>query len=289
MVFAGVSSNYAPAGNPFHFPNIKTKRGDQWNDSTSVYTIQEARALYFVCLSVGAIGGAPADFTMVLSGQKYAGITSTSRNNNNVNTVSRDVMVPLYAADTIHVSSENQVWGATLETSVAIFSLSYSMRNERDAFAVAREDTFSGSANPVQFTSSIYNAGNFYNEFTHTAIAPSGGIYYFSFSVGLIAGGKANFTLYKNGQAFVNILHESTIHTGTDIRGRSVMMELEENDIVHIGNPAGYTVRSSSLKETSFSGFKYQPKHGNLVFVQSFALFNNYWPNIYPKSMICLM
>ena len=117
----------------------------------------------------------------------------------------------------------------------------------------------------MRWLESLYNAGDHYNDFIHAFIAPSSGVYYFSFSVGLIAGGKANFTLYKDGEPYVNILRESTAHTGTDTIGRSVMMELEEFQTVHIGNPAGYTARSSELKETSFCGFKYEPRHGYQV------------------------
>ena len=133
------------------------------------------------------------------------------------------------------------------------------------AFSVARETTFSGSINPVQFDVTLYNEGFDYDDISHSFIAPSAGVYYFSYSLGLIAGGRARLTLYKNDEPLVNILRESTIHTGTDTIGRSVMMELDEDDTVHIGNPDGYTVRSSELKETSFCGFKYEPKHGNQV------------------------
>ena len=204
---------------------------------------------------------------MVLSGQRYAGITRSSTAHNNVDAIGRDVITPLYAADTVHVSNGHIVWGSSsyLETTVTIFSISNSMVDEMVAFSVARSDSSSGLANPVQFFESVYNVGDHYNDYIHAFIAPSSGVYYFSYSVGLIAGGKANFTLYKDGEPYVNILRESTNHTGTDSIGRSVMMELEEFQTVHIGNPAGYTARSSSLKETSFCGFKYEPKHGNKV------------------------
>ena len=139
------------------------------------------------------------------------------------------------------------------------------MVDEMVAFSVARETTFSGSINPVQFDVTLYNEGFHYDDISHSFIAPSAGVYYFSYSLGLIAGGRARLTLYKNDEPFVNILRESTTHTGTDTIGRSVMMELNEYDTVHIGNPDGYTARSSELKETSFCGFKYEPKHGNQV------------------------
>ena len=268
LIFAGITNGHVSSGNPFHFPTIKTKRGGQWNDTTSVFTIAESQGLYFVGLNVGLSSSTQGDYTMVLSGQRYVGITRTSTAHNNVDAIGRDVITPLYAADMVHVSNGYQVYGyiKCLDTSVTIFSISNSMVNEMVAFSVARSDTLSGLANPVQFFYSFYNDGEHYNDYIHAFIAPSSGVYYFSYSVGLIAGGKANFTLYRNGEPVVNILRESTSCTGTDTIGRSVMMELEEYDTVHIGNPAGYTTRSSSsLRETSFCGFKYEPKHGNQV------------------------
>ena len=267
LVFAGITSGYVSSRNPFRFPTIKTKRGGQWNDTTSVFTITESQGLYFVGLNVGVSRSTQGDYTMVLSGQRYAGITRSSTAHNYIDAIGRDVITPLYAADTVHVSNGYRVYGYTsyTETSITMFSISNSMVDEMVAFSVVRLDSFHGRANPVQFLESLYNAGDHYNDFIHAFIAPSSGVYYFSFSVGLIAEGTANFTLYKDGEPYVNILRESTTHNGTDTIGRSVMMELEEFQTVHIGNPAGYTARSSSLKETSFCGFKYEPKHGNQV------------------------
>ena len=268
LVFAGITSGYVSSGNPLRFPIIKTKRGGQWNDTTSVFTIAESQGLYFVGLNVGVSTRTQGDYTMVLSGQRYAGITRTSTVHNNVDAIGRDVIAPLYAADTVHVSNGYQVYSggnSYLNTAITIFSISNIMVDEMVAFSVARLDSSSGRANPVEFFEFLYNTGEHYNDYIHAFIAPSSGVYYFSFSVGLISGGKANFTLYKDDEPYVNILRESTSHTGTDTIGRSVMMELEEFQTVHIGNPAGYTARSSSLKETSFCGFKYEPKHGNQV------------------------
>ena len=268
LVFAGITRGYVSSGNPLRFPTIKTKRGGQWNDTTSVFTIAESQGLYFVGLNVGVSTRTGGDYTMVLSGQRYAGITRTSTAHNSVDAIGRDVIAPLYAADTVHVSNGYQVYSdgnSYLNTAITIFSISNIMVDEMVAFSVARLDSSSGRANPVEFFEFLYNAGEHYNDYIHAFIAPSSGVYYFSYSLGLIAGGKANFTLYKDGEPYVNILLESTSHTGTDTIGRSVMMELEEFETVHIGNPAGYTARSSSLKETSFCGFKYEPKHGNQV------------------------
>ena len=139
------------------------------------------------------------------------------------------------------------------------------MVNETVAFSVAREDTVSGHLEPLPFSTFLYNTGLHYHPLTHIYTAPSDGVYYFSFSVGLIAHGPAEFGLYKNFEPFANIVRKSTIHNGTDTLGRAVMMRLEQGDMIYMVNEAGQTARSSTMMETSFSGFKYQPKHGHMV------------------------
>ena len=217
-------------------------------------------------LSVGVPAYTQGDYTMRLSGQMYAGITRTSTAHDNSDMVGRDVITQMFAAETVHISNGYQVRvGDSLDTSITIFSVSETMVHRLVAFSVARHDTLSGSANPLPFDEIIYNSGFYFNTVSNIFTAPSSGVYYFCFSVGLEPRGTARLTLYKNDEPFVNILRESTTHTGTDTIGRSVMMELNEDDTVHIGNPLGYTARSSELKETSFCGFKYEPKHGNQV------------------------
>ena len=266
LVFAATERFGTNAENPFRFESIKTKKGTQWNDTTSVFTVAESLGLYFVGLSVSPFHRRRADFTMVLSGQRYAGITRNSTINNNSDVIGRDVITSLYAGDTVHVSNSYRVYSMEthLDTSITIFSISNSMVDDMVAFSVAREDSLTGSANPVKFPVSLYKARH-YDVLRHVFTAPSSGVYFFSFSVGLIAGGRAYFVLYINDKPFVNILRTSTAHNGTDTIGRSVMMELEQNHTVHIANPDEYTVTSSVLKETSFCGFKYEPKHGKKV------------------------
>ena len=143
--------------------------------------------------------------------------------------------------------------------------MTHTMLDETAAFCVASNHTISGYRKPVPFNTYLYNAGRYYNPLNHTHTAPSDGIYYFSFSVGLNAHREAEFVMYKNNEAYVNIIRRSTTHNGTDTIGRSVMMRLNLGDMIFIVNEAGRTARSSGMMETSFSGFKYQPKHRNMI------------------------
>ena len=84
-------------------------------------------------------------------------------------------------------------------------------------------------------------------------------------SAGLFAGDNADFRFCKNGVPFASLFRTSTTYNGNDTIGRSVMTSLGTGDLIQIRNFGGQKARSSNLKETSFSGFKYEPKHGNRV------------------------
>ena len=274
-VFAAVSQGRVQAGNPFIFPSVITKRGEQWENLTSTYTVNEARGLYLVGLSVGVWNESPGDFRLVRSGQSFAGITRTSTFHNHTDTIGRDLIAQFYADETVHVLNNYDVLGYDngYETSISMFSISDSMVDEMVAFSVATHSSSTSidSAAPVQFNELLYDDGYNYDFFSHEFSAPSDGVYYFSFSVGLIGGGMANFILQKNNEPFATIIRESTSHNGTDTIGRSVMMVLEESDRVNIVNTVGLTARSSELKETSFCGFKYEPKSQDRVSSFSFV------------------
>ena len=262
-------SGYHPAGDPLPLSNKITIKGSQWDPDTYSFNVtQSAAGLYFVALSVGTRRRTPVNYILHKSGMRFGGITRTSDIHKPYHDViSHDFLIPLYEADTLHVSSQYRIYSyyIGLETSLSIFSLTHSMLDETAAFCVASNHTISGYRKPVPFNTYLYNAGRHYNPLNHTYTAPSDGIYYFSFSVGLNAHSEAEFVLYKNNKAYVNIIRRSTKHNGKDTIGRSVMMRLNRGDMVFMVNEAGQTARSSLMMETSFSGFKYQPKHGNMV------------------------
>ena len=262
------SRSYHPPGDPLPLSQTVTIKGTQWDPDTYSFNVtQSAAGLYLVALSVGARYETPVNYILHKSGRRFGGITRTSDIENGSNVISRDFLIPLYEADTLHVSSQYRVysWSAQLDTSLSIFSLTHTMLDETAAFCVASNHTISGYRKPVPFNTYLYNAGRHYNPLNHTYTAPSDGIYYFSFSVGLNAHREAEFVLYKNNKPYVNIIRRSTTHNGTDTIGRSVMMRLHRGEQVFMVNEAGRTARSTPMMETSFSGFKYQPKHRNMV------------------------
>ena len=267
LVFAARTTSFSSAANPLPFDRVVAMSGNRWNSNTHSFTVAEAQGLYFVGMSISTRAAIPVNYTLVLSGQHFGGITRTSTAHGDWDQLGHDFLIHMFAADSMHIASQYPVrsWSNYLDTSLTIFSLSYRMVDDLVAFSVAREDSVSGLIEPIPFTTIQYLDGESYDPTTHRFTAPSAGVYFFSFSVGLDAGKTAEFVLYKNFESFAGIVRRSTTHRGTDTIGRSIMMNLEEGDIIYMVNEAGQTARSSTMKETSFSGFKYEPRHRNPV------------------------
>ena len=78
LVFAVRTSNAPSGANPLPFESTHTVSGNRWNTDTHSFSVHEAQGLYFVGLSVGTETSTPVNYTLVLSGQHFGGITRTS-------------------------------------------------------------------------------------------------------------------------------------------------------------------------------------------------------------------
>ena len=203
---------------------------NEWNRTSHKYTMAAMQGIYLVSWSIGARENTPIAFTLMKSDSPYAGITSTriSSDRKLHDTIGREIMVELTAADHIHVSSGYGTFSsATYYTSLSTFSVTDAMGPFPAVFSVARDQPVTGFTNPVAFNIELANEGFHFDTISHRFSAPSTGTYYFSFSVGLFERSTADFVLYVNEDPFVNIIRSSTVHSGTDTIGRSIMMNLK--------------------------------------------------------------
>ena len=266
LAFLGLvesGTDYIGASNPVPFKHIKTIKGDQWDIKKNQFTIREPGGIYFIGLNVRAPNY--INYTLMVSGQPFSGITRTS-NIMDYDHIGKDVIGQFTTGDVLQIYSGFSIYfnNDYFETSLVIFSISNSM-DSPVAFSVANEDDISGTMHPYPFDIILYNKENHFNISGHHFTAPSAGIYYFSMSAGLYAGNNAHFIFCKNGVPFASLFRNSTTYNGNDTIGRSVMTSLGTGDLIQIRSFGGQKARSSNLKETSFSGFKYEPKHGNRV------------------------
>ena len=247
--------------------SILVNEGNRWNTRTHRFTQSASKGLYWVGLIAGVDRSNPVDYRLIQLGSPVGGIIRSSRYHNAVDTLSFELLTSLDPGQTLHVSTGYPLYSdGQRQTGITIFGLTDAMVQESlVAFSVARNLTLSGYANPVRFNVELHNPGHIYDAVTNKFTAPSRGIYYFSFTVGLVAGRTADFILYKNNAPFVNIYRRSTSHNGSDTMCRSILMPLEANDKVHIVNNYNQVTWTTQEMQTRFSGFKYEPRHGTKV------------------------
>ena len=267
-VFATRDTSLLTGANPLPLPMVPANLGNIWNSNTHSFTMPAMEGIYFIAINAGANREhSTLDYKLQKNGEPFIHCSSPWTPGSDRYTQNKDIIARLHLEDTLHVSTSSGV-GSNVNRypSVGIISLSTAMDPLEDLviFSMARNTTVSGELNPVPFNVELVNDERYYDIFSHTFVAPSDGVYWFSFSVGLEAGQGTEFTLYKNDEPYTNILRTSTTHAGTEQISRSILLELRFLDTIHVVN-GGSSVMSSQMLETSFSGFKYEPAHNTPV------------------------
>ena len=267
-VYASRTSTLESEANPLPLSTVTINHGNLWNPETHSFHMPAMEGIYLIILNSAVNSASTAmDFTLEKNGSPFTHCSTTWTPTSDRYTQSKVIITPLELGDTLHVSSTTGVYSNQWRyAAIGVLSLSEAMDPLEDLvlFSVARNTTTSGFLNPVPFDVELENVERYYETFTHTFFAPSNGIYFFTFSVGLEAGQGTEFILYKNDQPYMNILRTSTTHAGTEQISRSVLLELNALDTIHIVN-GNSPARSTNLLETTFSGFKYQPAHNTPV------------------------
>ena len=264
-VFASMSTALSSGRNPVPMNSILVNQENLWNTRTHRFTQSGSKGLFWVGLIAGAPTRTAVEYLLLhQSSSPVGGITRTSTSHSAADTLSFELLVSLDPQETLHVSSRYELYSNTdLQSGITIFGLTDAMVKESlVAFSVARDATLSGYANPVRFNIELHNPGHIYDTTSYKFTAPSTGIYYFTFSVGVFSRRTADFILYKNNEAFVKLYRSRISHTGYDTMSRSILMPLQANDKVFIVNNRNQMAWSSQGLQTRFSGFKYEPRHG---------------------------
>ena len=252
--------------NPVPFDTVGSNIGDMWNSTTHKFTMKAEQGVFYVAMDAGTLHGKALNFVLMKSNQPFTSCSHTYTSNN-VESTGKDIILRLKKSETLHFTTSTGLYSdSDALTNIAIFNIAELMSSDNDpvVFSVARNSLLHGTANPVTFNQVLFNDYSHYDVSTNKFTAPSSGIYYFSFSVGVTNQSPVEFMLYVNDVPFTNIICESTARTGTDVIGRSIMMNLNKSDTVHVGSK-GRVAWSSDLLESSFGGFRYYPVYAKTV------------------------
>ena len=198
--------------------------------ASSVFTAKTS-GLYFFSISVGFPDNTNATYYISSPLAPYierVDVHRTSTQHNDVDTTSRDVVLALNAGETLQVSlEEGGVFSepAGAQTSFLGFSLHDTMRPvSAPAFSVSRIDGQSTSG-VISYNSAITNRNLAVNLQTGVFTPQKDGIYFLSFSVGIlgIANNNAiNVRLMVDGEAKAELTRQHADYDGIDTLSRCV-------------------------------------------------------------------
>ena len=238
-----------------------------WDNNTHKFTMKETKGVLFVALNAINMKNKELDFVLQKSNQPFASSGHTYKLPYNMFTTARDLILNVGPSDTLHCTSSTGYYDSdTGHTGIGIFNVAELMSpDDLVVFSVARNSPLREAANPVTFDQILVNDNSHYDVSANKFVAPSSGIYFFTFSIGipLPAGqSQVEVLLFLNNAPFTSIIHQPT---GIDVISRSIMMSLDQSDTVYVVNKADSVAYSSQLLETSFAGFKFEPVHENKV------------------------
>ena len=254
------------ASNPVPFTTVGAHIGNMWDPNTHKFTMKAEQGVFYVAMDAGVLRDKALNFVLMKSNQPFASCSHTYTSNN-MESTGKDIILRLKKSETLHFTSSTGLYSTSnFFTNIAIFNIAELMSPDNDpvVFSVARNSLLHGTANPVTFNQVLFNDYSHYDVSTNKFTAPSSGVYYFSFSVGVTNQSPVEFMLYVNDFPFTNIIRKSTAREGTDVIGRSIMMNLNKLDTVHVGSK-GRVAWSSDLLESSFGGFRYYPVYAKKV------------------------
>ena len=253
--------------NPVPFDTVGANVGRMWDSDTHKFKAEQG--VFYVAMDAGVIGGKALNFVLQKSNKPFASCSHTYTVSYLTDSTGRDIILRLNESETLHFTSSTGLYSDSYGTytNIAIFNIAEIMSSDNDpvVFSVARNSMLRGNINPMTFNQILFNDYSHFNVSTNKFTAPSSGIYFFTLSVGVTGGLPVELMLYVNDVPFTSIIRESTARSGTDVIGRSIMMNLNKSDTVHVGNKRNTLVYSSQLLETGFAGFKYEPIHHNKV------------------------
>ena len=110
-----------------------------------------------------------------------------------------------------------------------------------------------------EITVNLYDA---FNQDSNSFSCPIAGDYFFSMSAGAMAKNPVGLILRKNGKRFVSLVRESVVHNDVDTLSRSVIISLNQGDVIDLVVDSYTSAYSDQRFQTSLTGFMLPFVHG---------------------------
>ena len=219
-------------------------------------------SIYFIHLNAGARSGQRINLS--LRGGINADIFRNSTAHNGIDTISRDIIQTVNAGASLTVINEHtgQLFSdAGRQTSFTAFDLQDCLlASSLDVFSVARKSGYDVDGE-LPFDDILVDTDG--NWATSRYAIRTSGLYFFTLSCGVKSGGGMRAQIMTaNENVLTEIWRSSSAHNAEDTMSTVIMADLLANDYVYVNFQIG-SIYSDSERQTSFSGFRYDPVQGS--------------------------
>ena len=258
IAFHVARSNSETKSGRFTFDTILVDTNNRWNTETNDYTIQVA-GIYVLSIMTGAYSGYGHVAYLKQNSQEVSTIKFSTSSQDATDLITKTILCFSNANDKFSLELYTGYVYSDLRHFISFSGFMYSPISSPVAWYVATSSgAQTGPVDPFIFEEVIINinnvGGGWYLD-TNTYIVPLSGVYYINLCSGSSPYTMVNLLLLLNDDPVNNIQIMAQNRNGYDVRGKSIIMRLEEGDELRVMLPSGYAAYSDS-RTTTFSGFR---------------------------------
>ncbi|ELT93000.1 hypothetical protein CAPTEDRAFT_98879 [Capitella teleta] len=182
-----------------------------------------------------------------------------SSSHNGVDMAARGTVVELDAGQQIWVTAmEDPLYSDTDHNQIFFGGFAYKpAHGPAVAFAAHRTSPWQGGPvlDPVPFQEIAVNVGDAFDAASNTVVIPTSGYYYIELSIGSMPFKAIDVEMLANGERIVHVNVASTSHSQVTTTGRSVVVHLNQSDVLRLSAGGVTGIFSDRDKQTTWMGF----------------------------------
>ena len=234
-----------------------------FDTSKTFYTVNSS-GFYFIHMSIGipsfvkvnyALNNGSTTPNILLSHTKFDGEVVTSR----------DDVQYLNEGQRLYLSTDYSIYNdGMMQTTWSGIKLDDIM-STLIAFRVSRSTSYFLNASFIPMDSVFVNLGQAWDLCNNAFVAPKSGIYFLSWSTAAIPNTMHEVLLMINDEYFGRTMIRADEFNGTDTSSQSLLLSLSAGDVARLWLYKTGPIYSDFNYQTSFTGFLYEPRHGQNI------------------------
>ena len=257
------TSQMEPGVMVFDDVTVDTRGVALYNSSSGVFNAV-ADGVYFFAFTTGVPGGSTQNVTLNVNGVAKVTVYRGSNVTNDIDTLSRSVLLELSENDEVTLSLEDgELYGSKKGEETTFTGFLYSpSRDPQHCWSVYLDHNWisadNGTLDPIPLKNIAINRGGLFTADNSSVKVKVAGLYYVYASVGLQPGHKVYIHIMHNEDVLASVARFEGYQNGEDEMGRGILVEAEEGDTFHLWEdecPDCAILADSKHRQTTFMGF----------------------------------